>query len=175
MDTAMNINQEKLNASIRYLNKMGDRTVESLREAAPEVSERLEHLGALLKDEEFCKQFVTSESKEAAAKLFTDRGFDITDEELTALATRTRDIVHHLMENDGELGEEYLEQVAGGAGMDFTTADAGKLITTTTAIATAIGTVALPGIGTLMGVGFGGALGVMISAGVLFMNWIADI
>ena len=124
MDTAMNINQEKLNGSIRYLNKMGDRAAESLREAVPEVSERLEHLGELLKDEEFCNQFVTSESKEAAAKMFTDRGFDITDEELTALATRTRELVNHLIENDGELSEEELERVAGGGvGDTFTVAE----------------------------------------------------
>ena len=172
MDTTMNINQEKLNASIRYLNKMGDRTVESLREAAPEVSERLEHLGELLKDEEFCNQFVTSESKEAAAKMFTDRGFDITDEELTALATRTRDLVYQLMENGGELNEEELERVAGGAEKYTTWSEVGKAVGLGVAAGLAVGTGVSPGIGTLVGAGVGAAVSlVTVGASVLF-NWL---
>ena len=174
MDTAMNINQEKLNGSIRYLNKMGDMTVESLREAAPEVSERLERLGELLKDEEFCKQFLTSESKASAAKLFADRGFDITDEELTALATRTRDLVCQLIENGGELSEEDLEQVAGGVTWD----DVTKMSLTVSGVGGLLGTMVAPGLGTIMGIGLGAATGVVIS-GVCWMvtsltDWLFD-
>ena len=172
MDTAMNINQEKLNGSIRYLNKMGDMAVESLREAAPEVSERLERLGELLKDKEFCNQFVTSESKEAAVKLFTDRGFDITDEELKALATRTRDLVHQLIENDGELSEEELERVAGGKGDTFTMADAGKLIAGVAAVGAVIGTFGNPGMGTLAGAAIGALGGVFLAGTFLLMDWL---
>ena len=172
MDTAMNINQEKLNASIRYLNKMGDMTAESLREAAPEVSERLEHLGEWLKDEEFCKQFVTSESKEAAAKLFTDRGFDITDEELTALATRTRELVYPLMENGGELSEEELERVAGGADKYTTWSDVGKAVALGAGAGLVVGTGVAPGIGTLIGTGVGIGVSLLtVGASVLF-NWL---
>ena len=175
MDATMNINQEKLNASIRYLNKVGDMRVESLREAAPEVSERLERLGELLKNEEFCNQFVTSESKEAAAKLFTDRGFDITDEELTALAAQIRKFTHSLIENGGELSEEDLEQVAGGAS-DFTWDDVGTTALAGAGIGAAIGTGVCPGFGTVMGVGFGAIAG-MVAVGIgwavtSISNWI---
>ena len=171
MDTAMNINQEKLNGSIRYLNKMGDITVESLREAALEVSERLERLGDLLKDEEFCNQFVISESKEAAAKMFIDRGFDITDEELTALATRTRDLVNHLIENGGELSEEELERVAGGAS-DITWREVGEAAAWGGMLGGVIGSITYPGIGTLVGAGIGALVGLAFIGGELFAKWL---
>ena len=76
------MNQEKLNASVRYLNKTGEANLEKLKAANHEEAERFAKLGELLSNEEFANQFVACADKEAAARLFADHDFAITMEEL---------------------------------------------------------------------------------------------
>ena len=63
-------------------------------------------LEELQKDEEFKKQIEDAQSFEEVAEIFKSRGVDVTVEQLK----------NSIEENkDGELGEEELEDVAGGS------------------------------------------------------------
>lgn len=153
----INVNQENLNASVRYLDKVGEANMEKLRESNPELAERLDKLGSLFGSEDFCKQLAACADKEAAAKLFADHGFEITMEELEALMAQIKGICRKLVENDGELSEEDLEMVAGGA-ISESTIDS-FLVGFFSVIGAAIGTVICPGIGSYIGAAVGGAVG----------------
>ena len=110
----MNINQENLQASLRFLDKIGEANVETMKNTDPEQAARLEQMGKLFSDEDFCKQLVACDGKESAIKLFEDNGFDITSDELDLMDAQIKAIVKTLVENDGLLGEDELEMVAGG-------------------------------------------------------------
>ena len=68
--------------------------------------EIMEKLSPLWENEEFVKALAAAESEEAALKLFADNGVDITTEELSEIKANAT--------SQGELGEEDLEDVAGG-------------------------------------------------------------
>ena len=108
------MNSEKLNASVRYLNKVGESNLEMMKKDAPEVAQRFEQLGALLSNENFAKQFAACADPEAAAKLFADHDFEITLEEVGDLMNLIKALCQKLLDNDGELREEDLEQISGG-------------------------------------------------------------
>lgn len=68
--------------------------------------EIMEKLGPLWENEEFVKALAAVQSEEDALKLFADKGVDITPEELAEIKANAT--------APGELGEEDLEDVAGG-------------------------------------------------------------
>ena len=111
----MNVNQEKLNASLRYLDKMGEMNLQQLQETDPEQAKKLEKLSALFLNEEFRNQLVACTDKKAAVRLFADYDFPLTEEEATELNALIYGIAKKIVENGGELSEEDLEQVCGGA------------------------------------------------------------
>ena len=63
-NTDMMISGTNLKASLRSMDKMGERNLEQLRESAPEQTERLEKLGNLLSNEDFAKQFAACADKD---------------------------------------------------------------------------------------------------------------
>ena len=143
-----NINQNSLNASLRFLDKMGQSNAEMLKQTDPEQGERMEKLGALLANEDFCQKFISCTTKQEAYKLFADNGSDLTEEEINGLALQIKALTQKLIENDGELSEEDLEQIAGG--MSTNTAIGCGVVGSAVGGA-GIGTLICPGIGSLIG------------------------
>jgi predicted ribosomally synthesized peptide with nif11-like leader len=74
----------------------------------------MEKLSPLWENEEFVKSLAAAESEEAALKLFADNGIDITTEELAEIKSSAT--------AQDELGEEDLEDVAGGIAISALTA-----------------------------------------------------
>ena len=142
------INQEKLNATLRFLNKMGETNLDQQKSIDPAAAERLEKLGKLLNDEDFCKQFILCSDQQTAVTLFAQHGLALTVEEVEALATQLKAIARKLVENDGILSEEELEQIAGG--MSTNTAIGCGVVGSAVGGA-GIGTLICPGIGSLIG------------------------
>ena len=168
-----NINQDSLNASLRFLDKMGQANAEMLKQTDPEQGERIEKLGALLANEDFCQKFIACTTKQEAYKLFADNGSDLTEEEINGLALQLKALTQKLIENDGELSEEDLEQIAGGGTVEvaLTTlfvAPAG--IGAAAGVGALIGSV-IPGLGTAVGALVGGMLGVVGTGLALFFSW----
>ena len=154
------MNQEKLNASVRYLNKTGEANLEKLKAANHEEAERFAKLGELLSNESFAKQFVACADKEAAAKLFADHDFAITMEELEDLIVQIKTLRQQLLNNDGELSEDALEMVAGG--FNWKGFLEGLFVSYTTVLGTLIGTAICPGAGTVVGAAAGALVGGLI-------------
>ena len=151
------MNSEKLNASVRYLNKVGESNLEKMKVDAPELAQRFEKLGALLSNENFAKQFAACADKEAAAKLFADHDFEITLEEAGDLMTQIKTMAQKLIDNDGELQEEDLELVSGGwSWIRFLEIVCFTCITVSGA---ALGTIICPGVGSAIGAVIGAAIG----------------
>ena len=116
MDTAVckNINQEKLNASLRMLDKMGAMNLERLKETDPEQAKKQEKLGILFENEDFCKQYAACTEIPVAVKLFADHGLELTESEVEAMTAQYHAIARRLIENDGELTDEDLDMISGG-------------------------------------------------------------
>ena len=170
-----NINQNSLNSSLRFLDKMGQANAEMLKQTDPEQGERMEKLGALLANEDFCQKFISCTTKQEAYKLFADNGSDLTEEEINGLALQIKALTQKLIENDGELSEEDLEQIAGGINVmaaEITIAVAPIGIGASTLIGSAIGSVVCPGVGSVIGAAIGTGVG-MIASGLalLFSIW----
>ncbi len=108
------INQEKLNGTLRFLEKQGEVNLEMMRESDPATAERVDKLVSLFKNEEFDKQLVACSDNQAVVKLFAENGVEMTEEDAEATMAYIKGLVQKLMENDGELSEEELEMVAGG-------------------------------------------------------------
>ena len=108
------INQEKLNGTLRFLEKQGEVNLEMMRESDPATAERVDKLVSLFKNEEFDKQLVACPDNQAVVKLFAENGVEMTEEDAEATMAYIKGLVQKLMENDGELSEEELEMVAGG-------------------------------------------------------------
>jgi predicted ribosomally synthesized peptide with nif11-like leader len=154
------MNKEKLNASVRYLNKVGEANLEKMRAADHEEAERFAKLGELLSNEAFAQQFVACADKEAAAKLFAAQGFEITMEELEDLIVQIKNLRQQLLNNDGELSEDALEIVAGG--FNWKGLLQGLFVSYTTVLGTLIGTAICPGLGTVLGTAAGAIVGGLI-------------
>ena len=103
------IKQDNLNASIRMLEKMGEANTEQIKLMDVALGERMEQLGALSSNEDFCKQFDACPDKQAAVRLFADHGLVLTEDEVEMLALQINSLAKKLMENDGTLSEEELE------------------------------------------------------------------
>ena len=99
------------------LDKMGKASLEQLKATDPQQAEKLEQLNSLLKNEDFCQKFVSCPDAQTAVTLFADHGFLLSEEEAAALMVYIKDIAAKLIENDGELSEEELELISGGAAM----------------------------------------------------------
>ncbi len=112
-------------------------------------------LGILLSNEDFCKQFVTCPDKQTAVQLFADHCFPLSEEEAAALMAYIKGIAARLIENDGELSEEDLELISGGAVIGgIMGAICGGLL------GAAIGSIfGCPGIGAAIGIAIGVAIG----------------
>ena len=108
------INQEKLNGTLRFLEKQGEMTLEQLRESDPAAAALLEKLAALFKNEEFDRQLMACPDNQAVVKLFGENGFEMTEEEAGAIIAYIKGLVQKLKDGNGELGEEELEMIAGG-------------------------------------------------------------
>ena len=162
------INQDNLNASLRMLDKMGEANLEQLKRTDPALAERMEQLGALSRNEDFCKQFLSCPDKQAAVRLFADHGLVLTEDEVEMLALQINSLTKKLMENDGTLSEEELEQISGGNLLDgICYGTAGGLAFA--AAGAAIGTLFCPGLGSIIGAvigGLGGALGWGLGTGL---------
>ena len=108
------INQDNLNASIRMLDKMGEANLEQLKLVDEAQAERMEKLGELFKSQSFLDQFIAIPDLPAAHKLFEDNGLPLSQVEMDGLMLQIKTLVKKLLDNDGELSEEDLEQIAGG-------------------------------------------------------------
>ena len=109
------VNPEKLNASLRYLDKLGEMNLHQLQETDPEQAKKLEKLSALFLCEDFRNQLAACTDKQTAVRLFAENDFPLTEEEATELNALYYSIAKKLVDNDGELNEEDLEQICGGA------------------------------------------------------------
>ena len=154
------INQDNLNATLRMLDKMGEATLEQLKLTDPQQAERMEQLSALLSSEDFCKEFLACTEKPAAVKLFADNGMEMTEDDIAVLAAQIHAMAQKLVENDGELSEEDLEQIAGG-GLFAWIAGIGAALSggMTGAMFGAMFGSVIPGIGTAIGAAIGGIIG----------------
>ena len=152
------INQDNLNASLRMLDKMGEANLEQLKRTDPALAERMEQLGALSRNEDFCKQFLSCPDKQAAVRLFADHGLVLTEDEVEMLALQINSLTKKLMENDGTLSEEELEQISGGGWLEGICYGIGGGIGFA-ALGATIGTMFCPGLGSIIGAAIGGAIG----------------
>ena len=116
------INQDNLNASLRFFQKRGEMQLEQLRAADPQQAELVEKLRALFHNEDLCLAFFSCADAPAAVQLLADNGIPMAEAEVKLLDTQLRAIAQKLMDNDGTLSEEELEQIAGG--VDAKTANA---------------------------------------------------
>ena len=78
------------------------------------VSPAEEKFIELMKHESFAREFANCTSFEAAKELLERNGVDMPMEELQSILTAAANILIKLEENNGELTDEDLEQVAGG-------------------------------------------------------------
>ena len=109
-----NVNQDKLKASLRFLDKQGEMTVETLKVNGQDVS-KAEKLEELFKDEDFVKELAPTSNAAEAQAVFAAHGLELTPEEVKAISQQCAGCIKKLEENDGELSEEDLEQISGGA------------------------------------------------------------
>ena len=70
----MSVNQEKLNASLRFLDKMGERNLEQLKATDPAAAQQMEKIGKLFSDMDFDKQLLACTENQAMVKLFAEHG-----------------------------------------------------------------------------------------------------
>ena len=155
------INQNNLNASLRMLDKMGKASLEQLKATDPQQGERLEQLNSLLKNEDFCQKFIACAHKQEAARLFADYGLTLTETELEGLISQIRTITQKLLDNDGELSEEHLEQIAGGWSWGSFFAALASGVTFAGTGGAIVGST-IPGIGTVVG----GLIGAVVGVGI---------
>ena len=160
------INQDNLNASVRMLDKMGDANLEQIKLVDAALGERLEKLGELFKTPSFCDQLIVCPDHQAARKLFEDNGVLLSQEETDAVILQIKTLVHKLVENDGELSEEDLEQISGGWSWEgffggiMTGGSGGAAIGAI--IGNNVGTCTLPGIGSISGAIVGAVIGAVV-------------
>ena len=108
------INQDNLNATLRFLDKQGEAALEQLKHTDPEQGKKLEQLGVLLNNEDFRNQFAACPDKQEAVKLFAENGLALTETDIEVLVAQIYSVARKLLDNDGALSEEDLEQIAGG-------------------------------------------------------------
>ena len=173
------INMDNLNASVRMLNKMGEANTAQIKLMDEAHGERMEKLGELFNNESFLDQFIACPDFQAAQKLFGDNGLLLSQEELDGLMLQIKTIAKKLMDNNGELSEEDLEQVAGGLSATIVNVGAvGAAVGATIGffVGSAVGS-AVPVIGTTLGGGIGTVVGAVVGAVVggligWFVDWV---
>lgn len=145
------INQNNLKATLRMLDKMGEASVEQMKYSNPAQAEQMEKLGALLSDESFRTAFLSCADKQAAVQLFADHGLTLTAKEVELLVLQIKTIAQKLLDNNGELSEEDLEQINGGSWLEGVPAGiVGALA------GGAMGSCVCPVVGTIIGALIGG-------------------
>ena len=166
-----NVNQEKLRASLRFLDKQGEMTVEMLKANGQDVS-KAEKLEELFKDEDFVKELAPTASIAEAQAVFAAHGLELTPEEVKAISQQCAGCIKKLEENDGELSEKDLEQIAGGA-LSVDNLMAGFALGGAI-IGGIVGTVVCPGIGTVLGTVAGAFVGIVSGAVTSFFMGLFD-
>lgn len=160
------INQENLNATLRMLDKMGRTYLEQVKSTNPKQAKKMEQLDTLFSREDFIQQFIACPDRQAAIQLFEDNGLVLTGEEVEMLLLQLKGLTKKLMDNDGALSDEDLEQIAGGASVLAWLAGVAATVAGTAVIGgvgALIGTVICPGIGTAIG----GIIGTIVGGGGL--------
>ena len=160
-----NVNQDNLKASLRFLDKPGELTVETLKANGKDVS-KLEKLDVLLKNEDFAKELAPTTSIAEAQAVFSAHGLELSREEVKEISQQCAGCIKKLEENDGELSESDLEQICGGASI------AGNMVYG--ALGGAFGggflacvlTPIFPGIGTFVGYMAGSLIGAAVGSGI---------
>ena len=104
---------ENMQNTARMLEKRSQMMLESAK-ADGTVSAAEEKFIELLKHESFAQEFVSCASLEAAKELLEKNAVDLSMDELQSIQTAAVTILAKIDENNGELSEEDLEQVAGG-------------------------------------------------------------
>ena len=104
---------ENLINTARMLEKRSAMLMEQARMEG-EVPASAEKFMELLHDEAFSKEFFNCASEAAVKELLDRNGVDFSMEEIDAIMVGVGTTLQKLEENNGELTEEDLEQVAGG-------------------------------------------------------------
>ena len=168
-----NVNQEKLKASLRFLDKQGEMTVEMLKANGQDVS-KAEKLEELFKNEDFVKELAPTSSAAEAQAVFAAHGLELTPEEVKAISQQFAGCIKKLEENDGELSEEDLEQISGGVFGGDTTGLMIEFGTASAVIGAYAGTLVCPGLGTAIGAVIGAAVGAAIGVAISFFMGLFD-
>ena len=165
-----NVNQEKLKASLRFLDKQGEMTIEALKSNGHDTS-KAEKLEDLFKDTAFVKELAPTASPAEAQAVFAAHGLELTIEEIKGISQQCAGCIKKLEENDGELSEEDLEQISGGSFRNaFNHAVAGAAIGAV--IGCIAGSVICPGIGSIIGAAAGAVIaGMAVGFASFFSGW----
>ena len=160
-----NVNQEKLRASLRFLDKQGEMTVEMLKANGQDVS-KAEKLEELFKDEDFVKELAPTSNAAEAQAVFAAHGLELTAEEVKGISQQCAGCIKKLEENDGELSESDLEQICGGASVAGNLVQGAMYGAYGGAFLACVLTPIFPGIGTFVGYFVGELIGAAIGAGI---------
>lgn len=107
-----NVNQEKLDATKRMIEKQNQIVLENARMNG--TDSELEKLLTIINDKEFPDKLSACDSMEKLRKLFADGGLELSDEQIREMFQGVADCFEKIKKNDGELTEEELEEIAGG-------------------------------------------------------------
>ena len=104
---------ENMQNTARMLQKRNEIILEQAR-LEGELPASVEKYLELMNHESFAQEFVNCASEEAVKELFDRNGINFTAEEIDAILCGIGTLMQKVEENNGELSEEDLEQVAGG-------------------------------------------------------------
>ena len=107
-----NVNRDNLKASLRMLEKRKEMILEQAK--TQDIDEQSQRIIELESDEAFMKKLMNCDSAEKVQALFKENGADIAMEQVNDLLKGIGELLIQLGNNDGELTEDELEQIAGG-------------------------------------------------------------
>ena len=107
-----NVHQDNLKASLRMLEKRKDMMLEQAK--TQDLDEQSQRIIELENDEAFTKKLMNCDSAEKVQALFKENGVDFSMEQVNDLLKGIAELLIQLGNNDGELTEDELEQIAGG-------------------------------------------------------------
>ena len=107
-----NVNRDNLKASLRMLEKRKEMILEQAK--TQDIDEQSQRIIELESDEAFMKKLMNCDSAEKVQTLFKENGVDLSMEQVNDLLKGIGELLIQLGNNDGELTEDELEQIAGG-------------------------------------------------------------